>query len=276
MTDLPTKRDTATRDSRRTALATGAALASLLWLEIIAFGIPSILINIEGYALLPIAALVGAAIGLTRARRFLLAFVVVLAIPLTIVAFTPILRRPVRALVRSDPLGARPLHAVVVLSAGLTDDGHLKPQAADRLLAGLSLVRRGLTSTLVLTRERNRASGPPVTSDVDQQRLVSLLERPFRLLIVDSVFSTRDEATRTRALARTLDLTSIAVVTSPLHSYRACATFEKVGFVVTCVPSESRELALAAMRTPTDRVRALQLWLYELAGLAKYRVSRWI
>jgi uncharacterized SAM-binding protein YcdF (DUF218 family) len=141
---------------------------------------------------------------------------------------------------------------------------------------GLSLLRRGLSTTLVLTRERNRAPGPSVTSDVDQQRLVSLLERPIRLLIVDSIFSTRDEAVRTRALASTLDLTSVAVVTSPVHTYRACATFERVGFAVTCVASESRDVPLATLRSPADRVKAFQLWLYELAGLAKYRVSRWI
>ena len=277
MTDLPTTRDSAaTRDSRRTALATGAALGSLLWLELNAYGIPNILIGTQGYALDPVAALVGAAIGLTRSRSWVLAFVFALSIPLAIVAFTPVIRRPTRALIRADPIGARPVQAIVVLSGGITDDGHLRQQPTDRLLAGLSLLRRGVATTLVLTRERNRRPGPSVTSDVDQQRLVSLLERPIRLLIVDSIFSTRDEAVRTRALARTLDLTSVAVVTSPLHTYRACATFEKVGFTVTCVPSESRDVARAALRTPTDRVKALQLWLYELAGLAKYRASNWI
>jgi uncharacterized SAM-binding protein YcdF (DUF218 family) len=277
VTDLPTARESAaTRDSRRTVLATSAALGSVLWLELIAFGIPNILVGAQGYGLVPVAALAGAAIGLTRARRLLLASVFALSIPLAIVAFTPVIHRPARALIRADPIGARPLQAVVVLSGGITDDGHLRRQPTDRLLTGLSLLRRGLAATLVITRERNRPPGPSVTSDVDQQRLVSLLERPIRLLIVDSIFSTRDEAVRTRALATTLGLSSIAVVTSPLHTYRACATFEKVGFTVTCVPSESRDVALATLRTPTDRVRALQLWLYELAGLAKYRVSGWI
>ena len=277
MTDLPTTRESAApRDSRRTALGTGAALGALLWLELIAFGIPDILVGTKGYALVPIAALAGVALGVTRARRLLLASVFALSIPLAIDAFTPDIRRPARALIRADHLGARPVQAVVVLSGGVTDDGHLRRQPADRLLTGLSLLRRGFATTLVLTRERNRPPGPSVTSDVDQQRLVSLLERPIRLLIVDSIFSTHDEAVRTRALARTLDVTSVAVVTSPLHTYRACATFEKVGFIVTCVPSESRDVALATLRTPTDRVSALQLWLYELAGLAKYRVSGWI
>jgi uncharacterized SAM-binding protein YcdF (DUF218 family) len=127
-----------------------------------------------------------------------------------------------------------------------------------------------------VTRERNGPPSARVTSDVDQQRVISLLERPVRLLIVDSVFSTRDEAVRTRALARSLDITSVAVVTSPIHTYRACATFEKVGFSVTCVPSESREAAIYRLRHIGDRVRVLQRVLYELAGLARYRVGRWI
>jgi uncharacterized SAM-binding protein YcdF (DUF218 family) len=115
-----------------------------------------------------------------------------------------------------------------------------------------------------------------VTSDADQQRVVGLLNPPARLLIVDSVFSTRDEAVRMAALARPLGITRIALVTSPLHTRRACATFEKVGFRVTCVPSESREAALESLREATDRVRALQLTLYEWAAFVKYRARGWI
>jgi uncharacterized SAM-binding protein YcdF (DUF218 family) len=199
-----------------------------------------------------------------------------LALLLAVIVYTPVIRRPARALIRSDPLGARPVQAVVILSAGVTADGHLRRRAIDRMLTGLSLVRRGITTTLIVSREREGPPGQDVTSDADQQRLIALLERPIRLLIVDSVFSTRDEAVRTHHLARSLGVTSVAVVTSPMHSYRACATFEKVGFIVTCVPSESRDVALGSLRAPTDRVRAFQQWLYELAGLAKYRARRWI
>jgi uncharacterized SAM-binding protein YcdF (DUF218 family) len=72
------------------------------------------------------------------------------------------------------------------------------------------------------------------------------------------------------------DAASVAVVTSPLHTHRACAAFEKVGFIVSCVPSESRSVALRNPRLATDRLRAFQLWLYELAGLTLYRARGWI
>jgi uncharacterized SAM-binding protein YcdF (DUF218 family) len=263
-------------DLRWIDASAGGLLGAVLWLEMIAFGLPRVFFETPGYSLIPIAVIVGAMLGRTRVRRALVALVVGLAGVLAIVAFTPVMRRPAHALIRSDPVGTRPVQAVIVLSGGITTDGHLRAQSLDRVLGGISLIKRGVAGTLIISRERWGPSGRGVTSDADQQRLVSLLERPVRLLIVDSVFSTRDEAVRMRALARTLDLTSVAIVTSPLHTYRACATFEKAGFTVTCVPSESRDVALGTLRLPTDRVHAFQLWLYELAGLAKYRLSGWI
>jgi uncharacterized SAM-binding protein YcdF (DUF218 family) len=254
----------------------GALLGSVVWLECIALGVPRILFGGPGYKWIPIAAIAGSLLGLTRVRRLLLAAAAGLAVVLAVIAYTPAIRRPTRALVRSDPVGASAVQAVVVLSGGITDDGHLRPQATDRMLTGLSLIRRGVASTLILSRDRSPRRSQAVTSDTDQQRLIALLERPIRLLIVDSVFSTRDEAVRMRALARSLDITSVALVTSPIHTYRACATFEKVGFTVTCVPSESREMALGTLRAATDRVLAFQHWLYEWAALARYRASGWI
>jgi uncharacterized SAM-binding protein YcdF (DUF218 family) len=276
MTDLPVKIPSAsTRDLQPRAL-TGALLGAVVWLECIAFGLPKLFGDYPGYGGIPVAAVAGALVALTRARRSLIVLGAGLAVLLAVIAYTPVIRRPLRSLVRSDPLGAHAVQAVIVLAGGVTNDGHLKQGALDRMLSGLALIRRGIASTLIVSRERD---GPPnhrVTSDVDQQRLIALLERPIRLLIVDSVFSTRDEAVRMRKLARSLEITSVAVVTSPTHTYRACATFEKVGFTVTCVPSESREVALESLRAATDRVRAFQQWLYELAGLTKYRVRRWI
>jgi uncharacterized SAM-binding protein YcdF (DUF218 family) len=271
-----TARSSPTRETRLADASVGALLAATLWLEIVAFGVPRMFVQTPGFGGLPVALVAGALLGLARRRRLLAVPVVAFAVALAIVAYTPIMRRPVRSLIRADPIGARPVQAVVVLSGGIGTDGQLHPRALDRMLSGLALLRRNVAGTLIVSRER---WGPPeqaVTSDADQQRLVSLLERPVRLLIVDSVFSTRDEAVRIRALARTLDIASVAVVTSPLHTYRACRTFEKVGFTVTCVPSGSHDVALDTLHLATDRVRAFQMWLYELAGLTKYRLSRWI
>ncbi len=254
----------------------GAALVALLWLEVVAFGVPRLVIQTPGYGGLALAAIIGLVLGFTRLRRPLTILVLALGVALAIVAYTPIMRRLAYSLVRADALGARPIQAIVVLSGGINTDGYLRAQALDRALTGLSLLRRGVANTVIVSRERWGPPGRGVTSDADQRRLLSLLHQPPRLLIVDSVFSTRDEAVRMRKLARTLGIDNVAVVTSPLHTYRACATFEKVGFSVTCVPSDSRDVALSSLRLATDRVRAFQLWLYEVAGLAKYRFSGWI
>jgi uncharacterized SAM-binding protein YcdF (DUF218 family) len=264
------------RDRRWIDPSFGALLGAVLWLECIALGVPRIPFEKPGYHLIPVAVVVGAILGRTHAQRFLLWAAAALAVVLALIAFTPVMRRPARALVRSDRIDARPVQAVVVLSGGITTDGHLRSQSLDRALSGISLIRRGVAGTLIVSREHLGPPGRAVTSDADHQRIVSLLERPIRLLIVDSVFSTRDEAVRIRALARTLDITKVAVVTSPMHTYRACATFEKVGFTVTCVPSESRDVPLGTLRITADRVRAFQIWLYEVAGLAKYRASGWV
>jgi uncharacterized SAM-binding protein YcdF (DUF218 family) len=277
MTDLPTSSpSSASRETHRIHASMGAVLGTLVWLECIALGVPKILFGGPGYKWIPIAALAGSLLGLTRRRRLLFAAAAGLAVVLAVIAYTPAIRRPTRALIRSDAVGARAVQAVVVLSGGITTDGHLRPQVVDRMLTGLALIRRGVASTLIVSRDRSGVRGHAVTSDADQQRLIGLLERPVRLLIVDSVASTRDEAVRMRALARSLHITSVAVVTSPTHTYRACATFEKAGFVVTCVPSESREVALGTLRGATDRVLAFQRWLYEWAALARYRASGWI
>jgi uncharacterized SAM-binding protein YcdF (DUF218 family) len=217
----------------------------------------------------------GALIGLTRARRLAWVAAAALALLLAVIAYTPVVRGPVARLVRADSVGARPVQAIVVLSGGITSDGRLKPGPADRLLSGLALARQGVASTIILSRERWGGPYNRVTGDADQRQLIGLLERPVNVLVVDSVFSTRDEAVRMRALTRPLRITAVAVVTSPLHTRRACATFEKVGFVVTCVPSGSRDVVLTHPRLATDRVRAFQLWLYELAGQTLYSVRGW-
>jgi uncharacterized SAM-binding protein YcdF (DUF218 family) len=276
MADLPPTSPTPPRLARHPALdATGALLGAVIWLEVIALGLPSIVTGTRGYGVLPLAVFAGAVLARTRARKVLWAAALGFGVLLTLVAYTPIMRWPTRALIRSDPIESGGVQAIVVLSGGITADGYLQGSGLERLLTGASLVRRGVADTLILSRERVGRGASQVTSDADQQRILALLAPPPRVLVVDSVHSTRDEAVHMAALARTRGLTRVAVVTSPLHTRRACATFAKVGFRVTCVASDSRDVAL--QRLPlVDRVRAFRLALYELAALTLYRARGWI
>jgi uncharacterized SAM-binding protein YcdF (DUF218 family) len=276
MADLPPTSPTSARLARHPALdATGALLGAVVWLEIVALGLPNIVAGTRGYGLLPLAVLAGTLLARTRARRALWAVAFGLGGLLAFIAYTPIMRWPTRALIRSDPIENGGVQAIVVLSGGTTADGYLEGPGLERLLSGAALVRRGLADTVILSRERVGRGASQVSSDADQERVLALLAPAPHLFVVDSVHSTHDEATRMAAVARARGITRVAVVTSPLHTRRACATFAKVGFRVTCVASDSRDVAL--QRLPlVDRVRAFRLALYELAALTLYRARGWI
>jgi len=81
---------------------------------------------------------------------------------------------------------------------------------------------------------------------------------------------------RTAMLFRERGWKRVVVVTSPLHTRRACATFEKMGMTVSCVAAEWREVAINTLRSPEDRIRTFQVWLYEMAGTVRYNQLGWI
>lgn len=270
----------ATRPRRRLRVrifgaAEGAFFGAAAFVLLFTLGVPWVF-HIGAFdALLPCMA-VGAVFGWFGLNRICLGVGVALTIVLVVVAFTPIIRGPARAFVRSDPLPAD-ADAVMVLSAGVNDEGLISPTAADRLLKGLQLVQRGVAPILVVSREVYNIRGHVVTSRQDQERIVSLIPNGLSHMVVAGVtHSTRDEALRARDLFRTRRWKRIIVVTSPMHTRRACATFEKVGVTVSCAPSAVREFSFVTLERPIDRVSAFQLWLYETAGTIRYRQLGWI
>lgn len=191
-----------------------------------------------------------------------------------VVIFTPIARVATRGLVRAD---ARPTHAdaVVVLSGSVSDDGLLGQQAIDRLLAAMSLVRGGVSDTLVLT-VWHAADHPEVTSAHDELRIASLLPPGVTIVQVGRIGTTRLEAERIATTLPPSRVPHVALVTSPLHTRRACATFEHVGYRVSCIPALSRDVALGALASARDRVETFRMAAYERAALVKYRWKGWI
>lgn len=229
------------------------------------------------WPLVPVAACLTGAFSWWRARAVLSPPLAVAAVAgttaLLIVAFTPLAGALLRPLRRADPTPAK-VDAVVVLSASVDDAGHLNATALDRLLHGAELLRRGVAPIIVVSRVRSGDAG--TTSDADQERILSLLGRPVRRARVDSVRNTRDEATRIAAWARPLGVRHIALVTSPAHSRRACATFEVVGLRVSCLPSRGRDAPPDHLDRAEYRTRAFRAWLYETLGMMEYRARGWV
>ncbi len=221
--------------------------------------------------------ILGALIGLTPLRPLLWFAGGAIVLVLVVAAYTPVTAPLTAPLVRNDSIGRKKFDAIAVLSGGSTTEGLMGTMTLDRLLKGAELARAHLAPAMMISRETWQFGGMTVTDRADQEQVLAMtLPDSEQVFFVDSVSSTRNEAERMKKIALAHGWKHIALVTSPLHSRRACATFEAVGFDVTCVVSASRDMALGKVRTPGDRLKAFRGWLYELAGTIKYRASGWI
>ncbi|HXV17423.1 MAG TPA: YdcF family protein [Gemmatimonadaceae bacterium] len=259
--------------SRRELILTGAVAGGALWLLLDLLGVPNVFGLGSEAGLIPLI-VVGALLALTRFRRVVPLISLMLICVVMIVAYTPVIVRPARTFIRADPLPSS-ADAVVVLSAGVTPDGYLTQQGTDRALKGVALVESGLAPIIVFTLEE-KGTGPKRYNSVGDQKRISAIARISNVLFTRKVKSTHDEAVAVAAIARQRGWRRIALVTSPFHTRRACATFEQTGLTVSCVPSESRDIAVRRLIYPHDRVAAFGMWLYETAGTLRYRQLGWI
>ncbi|HEY8831054.1 MAG TPA: YdcF family protein [Gemmatimonadaceae bacterium] len=233
------------------------------------------LIRIPDLALYVPAAIFGAIVGPTRLRPLVWVPAGIVAAICVVVGYTPIVSALARPLIRRDPLPAR-VDAVAVLGMGLTPDGMVPSEGLDRLLTGLSMTARGLSSVLLVSREQRSVGGKTVSDSADLQNIAAYAGNTARVIFVDSVLTTRTEALRVAAIARANRWSTIAVVTSPMHTRRACATFEAVGMRVVCVPAAVRQSGLYPGANAEDRLRAFRSWLYEVFASSSYKSRGWI
>lgn len=253
---------------------TGAILATLCAVAAHVLGVQQLL-RAPGLVLYIPAAAAGAILGASRLRPLLWIAGAIIALICVVVAYTPVISTLSRQVVRLDPAPAR-VDAIAVLSAGLTPDGMMRSETLDRLLTGLALARQGIAPALLISRERRNFGDKTVSDSADQQSLLSLAPPSAQVIFVDSVITTRTEALRMKAIARAHGWSKIAVVTSAMHTKRACATFEAVGFQVVCVPAVVRGSGLEQGSNAEDRLRAFRSWLYETFASSSYRRRGWI
>ncbi len=222
-------------------------------------------------------ALVGAALELTRFRIVLLVLLVLGALMVLVVSETSISNAIASRWIREDRLPATQLPAVVVTSGTVNPNSTISSEALDHLLTGIELVRSGKAATLVTTTVEERFPKVFVSSRVDQTRIVTLLGVADRWIQTPPGQSTRDEAVSARALLQPKGIRRIAVVASPMHTRRACATFEAAGFEVTCIPALSRTAGTRDPAPwPADRLRVFGEWVYEVFATMKYRSKGWL
>ncbi len=258
----------------------GALIGSLVlagaWLALAELGMDDAL-RVNSYQVWPALGIVGGLLGWGGRLRWPVAFAGVGFGALLLIQWLPWPATLSRGLVRADSLPAGPVDAIVVLSASMTDEGVLGPVGATRLLEGVRLLRAGAAPRLVVSRITRLDETPnPVDSDRDQRALLSVAGLTPELHVLGPVGSTHDEALRMAELAAPRGWRRVVVVTSPLHSRRACATFEAAGLEVVCRPSPERGFALGVLGAGGDRSRAFGEWLYESLGWWKYRIRGWV
>jgi uncharacterized SAM-binding protein YcdF (DUF218 family) len=253
---------------------TGAILGALCAVVAQVLGVQQLLRRPDVALFVP-AAIVGGIFGITRLRPLLWIGAGILAVLCIAVGYTPLVGALAGPLVRRDPLPPR-VDAIAVLSMGITPDGLMRSETLDRFLYGLELAKSGIASSLMVSRERRRLGDTVVSDSADLQRVEALMAGAPSISFVDSIFTTRTEALRMKSLAQKNRWRTIAVVTSPMHSRRACATFEAVGFTVVCAPARVRNSGLAPGSNAEARLHSFQSWLYETFATDTYRRRGWI
>lgn len=253
----------------------GLMLGAAAGFTLAELGLGDVIDGVGTTSLVALSSAAGALIGGLEKSRILVVIDGFLLTIYFLVAWTPFAAAISNRWVRADPVPTR-IDAVVVLSSGILSNGAMEVHGVDRLLTGIELLNRQLAPRLVTTRVGHRYRQGMVTSDDEQRRFIAFAAPSPLWDVVDSVYSTRDEATGTAKLLLPQNARRIAVVTSPMHTRRACATFEKLGFVVTCIPAREHAAVTIAPQTAHDRLATLREYLYELLGTVKYRSKGWM
>ena len=203
----------------------------------------------------------------------------ILTTAIMLVSYTPLVTPLIAPFVRRDTTSALTGHvaadAVVVLSGGVTSEGRVTGAALERLFSGFQEARRRGIPVVALSAVGDDRDHTVPTSEQDQRELAQLMAPEVELRFVHDVHSTRDEALAFAAMARAHRWRRVVLVTSPLHSRRACATVEQAGLPVLCLPAASREYALSRLDRPDDRQLVFTDVLYEAAATTLYAWRGW-
>jgi uncharacterized SAM-binding protein YcdF (DUF218 family) len=253
--------------------AIGAAAGGFAGYLVVALGIHHSVGFESEPTLVLLSTLVGAAVGALDGRWIMLGIDGFLFLLFLIIGYTPVMYGVASGWVRDDQLAAA--DAIIVLSATVKSDGALTAMGVERLLSGLELFQKQYAPRLFTTAvEVEYPSGVRV-STTDQRRLIQLAGASGAWTSLTGVFTTRDEALQAGTQLPS-GANRVIVVTSPMHTRRACATFEAVGFKVICRAATEHHAVTWHPLVPSDRLESFGEYLYERLGMVKYRSKGWL
>ena len=215
-----------------------------------------------------LAAVLGMLLGITRFRGLLVAATVALGLLWGTVAFTPLSGWLAQGLARREVI--EDADAVFVSFAGLRPGAQRITEAQNRALHGAELVARGKAKVLVVAES---SLLPSVATVRDLMGRLGVAGEP---LVAGRAETTREEALAVGSLAREKGWKLVLVVTSPIHSRRASAAFEKEGVTVVSTPSMESRFDLDNLDTSVDRLTAFGSVIHERLGIWVYARRGWL
>jgi uncharacterized SAM-binding protein YcdF (DUF218 family) len=160
--------------------------------------------------------------------------------------------------------------SIVVLGAGLMANGALTDESIRRLVHGIQLFKQGFGSTLILSGPTREGAVGRSEAELRHEFAAAFGVPADRILIVESVKTTEDEAKAVASLMARRHEESILLVTEALHMRRAIRVFEKTGLRV--FPGTSDDDPSAAT-TPTGRFNLMNSLAQQAGALLYYRLS---
>ncbi len=248
----------------------GLVSAVLLWVLLEELGLLDLFLSYRRPVWLPAAvAGAGAVIGVTRLSRVLHALTGAAVALWLVVCLTPIAGHMAQSLKVEAP--PAPADAVVVLASSVQPDDDFTSLSLARLTLGVELVQGKFAPRLVLT-EIGRPWGSYTRAAQD---LLAHLGLSIPIQTLGVVRNTYDEALAVSRLAREKGWKRILLVTSPTHSRRALATFQKAGLDAIPEPCRETRYDLEDPVLPQDRLNAFADAIHEIVGLRVYRLRGW-
>jgi len=219
-----------------------------------------------------------------HARRTLLIVLVVfyiLSIPLTSSYLLRWLEVP-----RPAPGELKQHYDVVIVLAGMVNLGLSKGgqiefnNSVDRILAGISLVKRGLGDKLLISG----GSGDLFDQSSSEAELLKdfAIESGLsadQILVEGTSRNTYENAVNSAKLIRSRNYQNILLVTSAFHIPRAAAVFHKQGIFPDFYPVDyhtGRRITPFSFVPSVGSLEGLELVIHELIGMVAYRIQGYI
>ena len=168
------------------------------------------------------------------------------------------------------PPELEPSDAIVVLGGSISPSGMLNVESLRRTNYGIALYRRGLAPILVLLGGAHAGGSTEADVRAEQARLHGV---PADAILTEiRAHTTREEATRVRALLQSRGARTILLVTNAGHLPRARPLFERAGFTVHPAPSDT----YVESDSPEPRLELMRVLAKEFLGWLYYRVAGYI